>query len=46
MVYTGSCHCGRVIFEVEGELKGAMSFIRGRRAENRPTNGPVHSANF
>ena len=25
MNYRGSCHCGRVAFEVEGELKGAMS---------------------
>jgi hypothetical protein len=24
MKYRGSCHCGRVAFEVEGELKGAM----------------------
>lgn len=24
MKYTGSCHCGNVKFEVEGELKGAM----------------------
>ena len=25
MVYKGSCHCGKVAFEVEGELKGAMA---------------------
>lgn len=25
MVYQGSCHCGKVAFEVEGELQGAMS---------------------
>ena len=25
MNYRGSCHCGRVAFAVEGELKGAMS---------------------
>lgn len=25
MKYTGSCHCGRIRFEVEGELAGAMS---------------------
>ena len=25
MKYTGSCHCGRIKFEVEGEIKGAMS---------------------
>ncbi len=25
MNYKGSCHCGRVAFEVEGEIKGAMS---------------------
>ncbi|GAB2879177.1 GFA family protein [Uliginosibacterium flavum] len=25
MKYTGSCHCGQVKFEVEGELTGAMS---------------------
>lgn len=25
MKYTGSCHCGNVRFEVEGELQGAMS---------------------
>jgi hypothetical protein len=25
MNYKGSCHCGRVSFEVEGEIKGAMS---------------------
>jgi hypothetical protein len=24
MKYTGSCHCGNVRFEVEGELEGAM----------------------
>ncbi|WP_096670997.1 GFA family protein [Polaromonas sp. AET17H-212] len=24
MVYQGSCHCGKVAFEVEGELTGAM----------------------
>ena len=25
MRYKGSCHCGRVAFEVEGELNGAMA---------------------
>lgn len=25
MKYIGSCHCGQVSFEVEGDLKGAMS---------------------
>ena len=25
MNHTGSCHCGRIAFEVEGELTGAMS---------------------
>ncbi|TWC34074.1 hypothetical protein FBY03_11338 [Pseudomonas sp. SJZ079] len=25
MKYRGSCHCGRVAFEVEGEIDGAMS---------------------
>lgn len=25
MVYNGSCHCGNVAFEVEGELTGAMA---------------------
>lgn len=25
MNYTGSCHCGRIAFEVEGELEQAMS---------------------
>ena len=25
MKYIGSCHCGRVRFEVDGELKGAMA---------------------
>ncbi|CAN0623292.1 Glutathione-dependent formaldehyde-activating GFA [Burkholderia multivorans] len=25
MLYRGSCHCGNVKFEVEGELKGALS---------------------
>ena len=25
MLYKGSCHCGRVAFEVEGEIKGAMA---------------------
>lgn len=25
MKYTGSCHCGQVRYEVEGELKGAMA---------------------
>jgi hypothetical protein len=25
MIYQGSCHCGKVAFEVEGELKGAMA---------------------
>lgn len=24
MVYQGSCHCGKVAFEVEGELTGVM----------------------
>lgn len=24
MVYQGSCHCGKVAFDVEGELTGAM----------------------
>jgi hypothetical protein len=24
MKYPGSCHCGKVAFEVEGELKGVM----------------------
>jgi hypothetical protein len=25
MNYKGSCHCGKIAFEVEGELKGAMA---------------------
>lgn len=25
MKYTGSCHCGRVAFEVEGEITGALA---------------------
>ncbi len=25
MLYKGSCHCGQIEFEVEGELAGAMS---------------------
>jgi len=25
MLYKGSCHCGRIAFEVEGTLEGAMS---------------------
>ena len=25
MLYKGSCHCGRVAFEVEGELTGVVS---------------------
>jgi hypothetical protein len=25
MKYQGSCHCGKVAFEVEGDLKGAMA---------------------
>jgi hypothetical protein len=25
MKYKGSCHCGRIAFEVEGDLKGAMA---------------------
>ena len=25
MIYKGSCHCGNVVYEVEGELNGAMS---------------------
>ena len=25
MKYKGSCHCGNIAFEVEGELKGAMA---------------------
>jgi hypothetical protein len=25
MDYKGSCHCGRVAFEVEGEIKGAVA---------------------
>jgi hypothetical protein len=25
MKYRGSCHCGKVEFEVEGEIKGAMA---------------------
>lgn len=25
MKYTGSCHCGRVAFEVEGEIGGALA---------------------
>ncbi|MDP3815793.1 GFA family protein [Pseudomonas sp.] len=25
MKYQGSCHCGRVAFEVEGQLEGAMA---------------------
>ena len=24
MIYKGSCHCGKVAFEVEGEIKGAV----------------------
>ena len=25
MKYKGSCHCGKVVFEAEGELNGAMA---------------------
>lgn len=25
MKHTGSCHCGRIAFEVEGEIAGAMA---------------------
>lgn len=25
MIYKGSCHCGKVAFEVEGEIKGAVA---------------------
>lgn len=25
MIYKGSCHCGQVAFEVEGEINGAMA---------------------
>jgi hypothetical protein len=25
MMYKGSCHCGRIAFEVEGEIKEAMA---------------------
>jgi hypothetical protein len=25
MLYKGSCHCGQVAFQVEGEIKGAMA---------------------
>jgi hypothetical protein len=25
MIYKGSCHCGKLAFEVEGEIKGAMA---------------------
>jgi hypothetical protein len=25
MIYKGSCHCGKIAFEVEGELNGAMA---------------------
>lgn len=25
MLYQGSCHCGKVAFDVEGEIDGAMS---------------------
>jgi len=24
MIYKGSCHCGEIVFEVEGELTGAI----------------------
>jgi hypothetical protein len=35
MVYTGSCHCGRIRFEVEGEVDSGMACncsMCGRRA--------------
>lgn len=25
MIYRGGCHCGRIAFEVEGEIDGALS---------------------
>ena len=25
MIYKGSCHCGKVAFEVEGEINGALA---------------------
>lgn len=25
MIYKGSCHCGKVAFEAEGEIQGAMA---------------------
>lgn len=25
MLYQGSCHCGRIAFEVEGEIEGALA---------------------
>jgi hypothetical protein len=25
MMYKGGCHCGKIVFQVEGELKGALA---------------------
>ena len=25
MIYRGSCHCGKVAFEVDGEIRGALA---------------------
>ena len=25
MIYQGSCHCGKIAFEVEGEIEGALA---------------------
>ncbi len=25
MIHTGSCHCGKIAFEVEGEINGALA---------------------
>ncbi|RFC36730.1 MAG: hypothetical protein DID90_2727553696 [Candidatus Nitrotoga sp. LAW] len=28
MIYKGRCHCGKVAFEVEGEINGAIACMQ------------------
>lgn len=34
MLYKGSCHCGHIAFQVEGQIDGAMAAINVRCIED------------
>ena len=46
MIYKGSCHCGNVAFEVEGEMNGDAAISEEIRARIFPNSRLKGSANL